>query len=310
MPQFKRLGLYPIKERPEKSPIDSKSSDTLSDSDMVVKSPTEKNTNYKNFKTLKVANLCTFSLPELDDSEFGIETPSTSLEMLNDNLGSKQSTIKPNSSSNMSVFTHLVLNSTFYYTILDLIINLSERHQKNAKLNLSNDATLLRSSFVLDGVSVDSQTKKKRSAMSKSGKELELQLSCVTGLIDDFRLKDSETYSCTPVKIPNDDPKRINLINHKGILKAVLNVCPHQGSSLTTGTVIDIEDMGIVWGSGIVCSLHGWVFSLDSGQCDNSRFVIDVFEVKTVEDQVWVSFKPINDDVPGPRRDFGGVELK
>ncbi|KAI8899801.1 hypothetical protein BC833DRAFT_563819 [Globomyces pollinis-pini] len=282
MPQFKRLGLYPIKERPEKSPIDSKSSDTLSDSDIVVKSPTEKNTNYKNFKTLKVANLCTFSLPELDDSEFGIETPSTSLEMLNDNLGSKQSTIKPNSSSNMSV--------------------LSDTYVKNAKmLNPSNDAALPRSSFVLDGVSVDSASsnEKKRSAISKSGKGY-----------NKVALKDSETYSCTPVKIPNDDPKRINLINHKGILKAVLNVCPHQGSSLTTGTVIDIEDMGIVWGSGIVCSLHGWVFSLDSGQCDNSRFVIDVFEVKTMEDQVWVSFKPINDDVPGPRRDFGGVELK
>jgi nitrite reductase/ring-hydroxylating ferredoxin subunit len=71
---------------------------------------------------------------------------------------------------------------------------------------------------------------------------------------------------------------------------------------------VDIEEMGVVWGYEIVCAKHGWSFDLHTGQ-GHARFVLDVHDVKIENDQVWVSLLPVNGDVPGPRRDFGGREM-
>ncbi|KAG0358590.1 hypothetical protein BG005_002146 [Podila minutissima] len=90
---------------------------------------------------------------------------------------------------------------------------------------------------------------------------------------------------------------------------AFLNICPHQGSALSRGSMTDIEDMGIVWGAGVTCSLHGWTFDALSGQSDSTRFVVDTFDVKELDGVVYVSEKPRNTHVAGPRRDFGGREL-
>ncbi|KAG0345500.1 hypothetical protein BG004_003664 [Podila humilis] len=90
---------------------------------------------------------------------------------------------------------------------------------------------------------------------------------------------------------------------------AFLNICPHQGSALSNGSMTDIEDMGIVWGAGVSCSLHGWTFDALSGQSDSTRFVVDTFDIKEIDGHLFVSEKPRNSNVPGPRRDFGGREL-
>lgn len=71
----------------------------------------------------------------------------------------------------------------------------------------------------------------------------------------------------------------------------------------------DIEDMGIVWGAGVTCSLHGWTFDAISGQSDSTRFVVDTYDVKELDGFVYISEKPRNTHVAGPRRDFGGREL-
>ncbi|KAF9430168.1 hypothetical protein BGZ94_008030 [Podila epigama] len=81
------------------------------------------------------------------------------------------------------------------------------------------------------------------------------------------------------------------------------------GSALSRGAMTDIEDMGIVWGAGITCTLHGWTFDALSGQSDSTRFVVDTFDVKEQDGFVFVSEKPRNSHVAGPRRDFGGREL-
>ncbi|KAG0371449.1 hypothetical protein BGX24_001664 [Mortierella sp. AD032] len=90
---------------------------------------------------------------------------------------------------------------------------------------------------------------------------------------------------------------------------AFINICPHQGSALSRGTMTDIEDMGIVWGAGVTCSLHSWTFDVSSGQSDSTRFVIDTHDVKEIDGHVFVSEKPKNGHIAGPRRDFGGREM-
>lgn len=71
--------------------------------------------------------------------------------------------------------------------------------------------------------------------------------------------------------------------------------------------------MGIRWGVAVVCPLHGWAFDADSGECDRSRYVLDVHDVKIGEDgqdpDLLVSVVVKNREVAGPRRDFGGIAI-
>ncbi|KAJ3354658.1 hypothetical protein HDU83_004880 [Entophlyctis luteolus] len=109
---------------------------------------------------------------------------------------------------------------------------------------------------------------------------------------------------------PIDTPlnKRMAIVARNNKFSAISNICPHQGVSLHKGQCVDIEDMGIKWGTAVVCAAHGWSFDTDTGACGNSRFVIDVFDVKVIDDHLFVSLKPKNLGVEGPRRDFGGKE--
>ncbi|KAG9068957.1 hypothetical protein KI688_009847 [Linnemannia hyalina] len=81
------------------------------------------------------------------------------------------------------------------------------------------------------------------------------------------------------------------------------------GSALSKGTMTDIEDMGIIWGAGVTCSLHNWTFDASSGQSDSTRFVIDTHDVKEIDGHVFISQKPKNAHIAGQRRDFGGREM-
>ncbi|KAJ3260936.1 hypothetical protein HDU77_001149 [Chytriomyces hyalinus] len=119
--------------------------------------------------------------------------------------------------------------------------------------------------------------------------------------------KSSFTNEITPIETPLS--KRFSIVNRRNKLSAVVNICPHQGAPLHTGSCVDIEDFGIVWGSAIVCTRHGWNFDLETGACGSTRFVIDVFDVKVdAQENVFVSLEPKNKDTQGPRRDFGGKE--
>jgi nitrite reductase/ring-hydroxylating ferredoxin subunit len=96
----------------------------------------------------------------------------------------------------------------------------------------------------------------------------------------------------------------VNIVNSKGKLYAVNNVCPHKAAPLHRGTVTDIEDI-----AKISCLLHGWTFSLHDGKSDANSFVLDIYDIKIKDDQVWVSFEKKNSDIEGDRRDFNGQEL-
>ncbi|KAG0039407.1 hypothetical protein BGZ82_008377 [Podila clonocystis] len=52
-----------------------------------------------------------------------------------------------------------------------------------------------------------------------------------------------------------------------------------------------------------------WTFDALSGQSDSTRFVVDTYDVKELDGFVYVSEKPRNTYVAGPRRDFGGREM-
>jgi nitrite reductase/ring-hydroxylating ferredoxin subunit len=114
--------------------------------------------------------------------------------------------------------------------------------------------------------------------------------------------------TCTPIPLPLSQT-RLTIVRTQSEYVALKNICPHQGAPLHDGAVVDIEDMGIVWGQAIVCAKHGWSFDLRTGQGGNSRFVVDVHHVKVQDEHLWVSLLPVNTDVPGPRRDFGGMEV-
>lgn len=73
---------------------------------------------------------------------------------------------------------------------------------------------------------------------------------------------------------------------------------------------MDIEDFGIVFGQKIVCPSHGWAFDVSNGKSENSRYILDVYDVKVLDDKVYVSIKPSNELEIGVRRDFGGVETE
>ncbi|KAK3829018.1 MAG: hypothetical protein J3Q66DRAFT_395233 [Benniella sp.] len=75
--------------------------------------------------------------------------------------------------------------------------------------------------------------------------------------------KDGEEYLIKVIEIPQPagryPPQRrvaVSYFNKKWY--AFINICPHQGSALARGSMMDIEDMGIVWGAGITCTLHNW----------------------------------------------------
>ena len=124
-------------------------------------------------------------------------------------------------------------------------------------------------------------------------------------------------FRCTPIKLPNHHSKRVNLVVRINPTRvyAVSNTCPHQGVPLHKGSVSDIEDMGIVWGSQISCVLHNWTFSMEDGKSASNSFVLDVYDVKLVpvpgsdQQSVFISLEPKNKNVEGPRRDFGGSKV-
>ncbi|KAF9352345.1 hypothetical protein BGX26_009830 [Mortierella sp. AD094] len=141
--------------------------------------------------------------------------------------------------------------------------------------------------------------------------------SSVAGLACTFEKKgskDGDEYLIKVVEIPQPagrypPQRRVAVSYYHKKWYAFINICPHQGSALARGTMMDIEDMGIVWGAGITCSLHDWTFDAHSGQSDSTRFVIDTYDVKEIDGHVFVSEAPRNVNVAGPRRDFGGREM-
>jgi nitrite reductase/ring-hydroxylating ferredoxin subunit len=142
-------------------------------------------------------------------------------------------------------------------------------------------------------------------------------------------------------------PGRILIVNKDDNLYGICNVCPHQGGPLSSGSIIDIEEVyteqhvGHAAESaaksaatkstaeittantsntttntttaetasriGIECPIHSWQFDIQSGKCLSNSFVLDTFDVVVEEDNVYITGIS-NENVVGNRRDFMGNE--
>lgn len=86
--------------------------------------------------------------------------------------------------------------------------------------------------------------------------------------------------------------KIVGVFNVDGEFFAINDLCPHMGASLSAGHVE---------GCTVTCPWHAWRFSVDDGTwCDNRRLKIDTYEVKIIDDEVWVSKTPTEVDPDKP----------
>lgn len=78
-------------------------------------------------------------------------------------------------------------------------------------------------------------------------------------------------------------PYVVAIFNLGGAFRAVENCCPHRNGPLADG---------IVAGNDVVCPLHSWRFSLDSGDActpQSGSACVRTFETKVVDGVVMVS---------------------
>lgn len=68
--------------------------------------------------------------------------------------------------------------------------------------------------------------------------------------------------------------KEYCIINQKGKIYAIDNICPHQGASLGLG---DIK------GNEIICPLHQWRFNFKTGACSVEKYCVERYEVEIVD---------------------------
>ncbi len=74
--------------------------------------------------------------------------------------------------------------------------------------------------------------------------------------------------------------REILLVNIKGVVYAVENECPHQGSPMNAAVVKD---------GYISCPRHGYRFNLSDGHCDgHPDFVLATFPVQLDGDTILV----------------------
>lgn len=66
----------------------------------------------------------------------------------------------------------------------------------------------------------------------------------------------------------------------KDSIYAISNICPHQHAAL-------LYD-GFVEEGKVACPAHGWEFELDTGKLVNAHAKIDTYEVKILDDDVYV----------------------
>lgn len=75
--------------------------------------------------------------------------------------------------------------------------------------------------------------------------------------------------------------KPIALLNNHGLFQAIDNTCPHRGGSLSDGQIKD---------NCIVCPLHQWTFSLETGaNIRNPKIKLHVYPINLKGDEIWIA---------------------
>ena len=75
----------------------------------------------------------------------------------------------------------------------------------------------------------------------------------------------------------------IGLVKSEGRVTAFINVCPHQHTPLVD------KYGGQISGGVLTCSMHGWSYDLESGNCVNESGRLKLLEVK-IENE-WILVK-------------------
>ncbi len=72
----------------------------------------------------------------------------------------------------------------------------------------------------------------------------------------------------------------VAVFNDAGTYRAIDDMCPHMGASLSTGFLESSE---------VTCPWHGWRFDTRTGAwCDNPTLKVDTFEVKVAGEEIQV----------------------
>jgi nitrite reductase (NADH) small subunit len=97
-------------------------------------------------------------------------------------------------------------------------------------------------------------------------------------------------FACLISDIPADRGKlvirendEIALFRLKDKVYAVSNICPHELSPLLASGAFDSNAMTVT------CPLHGWIFSIPTGEQIGASGGIPIYAVKIDGDEVWVS---------------------
>jgi len=73
---------------------------------------------------------------------------------------------------------------------------------------------------------------------------------------------------------------KLALFQIESRILAAENNCPHQH--------FEVLHKGLIEGKTITCPMHGRIFDLETGQCQNGAGKLKLFEVKVLGEEVWI----------------------
>ena len=91
---------------------------------------------------------------------------------------------------------------------------------------------------------------------------------------------------CAVDEVPEHMPLKVEAFGRAVLLcrsddgiYAVDEICPHENESMARGVVFEGQ---------IICPHHQYRFDLDTGRCNRRCAPVQTYEVRVVEDEVWL----------------------
>ena len=95
-------------------------------------------------------------------------------------------------------------------------------------------------------------------------------------------LDDVENFKPEELRMFKVEGNSVCAVNVGGKIKAFKNRCAHQNMPLHTGFIKD---------NWVVCSFHGWLFDMDTGECGvNPSCTLSIYKVTIENEKVYVEF--------------------
>lgn len=94
------------------------------------------------------------------------------------------------------------------------------------------------------------------------------------------------TRVCTLDEVPEHMPRKVEVngrsvlvCRQDGQIYAVDAICPHKNKSM---------ERGVLFQGQIICPHHQYRFDLETGRCNRRCAPVQTYEVRVVDDQIWV----------------------